>query len=90
MHRPTNLTSINFPCAGINCRCNGYRSINQRSVPQLNCIFIHFGDWRIGFLFGSPAEEGDTFAEPWNHTLAEHRDIRGFTEFREPVPYTTV
>ena len=42
------------------------------------------------FLFGIPAEEGDTFAESQNHTLAGHRDIRGFTEFREPLPYTTL
>ena len=42
------------------------------------------------FLFGIPAEEGDTFAESRNHTLAGHRDIRGFTEFREPLPYTTL
>ena len=42
------------------------------------------------FLFGISAEEGDTFAESRNHTLAGHRDIRGFTEFREPLPYTTL
>ena len=42
------------------------------------------------FLFGISAEEGDTFAESWNRTLAEHRDIHGFTEFREPVLYTTL
>ena len=42
------------------------------------------------FSFGIPAEEGDTFAESRNHTLAEHRDIRGFTEFREPLLYTTL
>ena len=42
------------------------------------------------FLFGIPAEEGDTFADSQNHTLAGHRDIRGFTEFREPLPYTTL
>ena len=42
------------------------------------------------FLFGSTAEEGDTFAESQNRTLAEHRDIRRFTEFWEPVWYTTL
>ena len=30
------------------------------------------------------------FAESRNRTLAEHRDIRGFTEFREPILYTTL
>ena len=42
------------------------------------------------FLFGIPAEEGDTFAESRNRTLAEHRDIHGFTEFWEPILYTTL
>ena len=78
MHRPPNLTGINFPCAGINCRCNAYRSINQCSVPQLNFILVigalvsFLGNKH--FLFGIQAEEGDTFAESRNRTLAEHRD----------------
>ena len=42
------------------------------------------------FLFGIPVEEGDTFAESRNRTPTGHRDIRGFIEFREPLPYTTL
>ena len=42
------------------------------------------------FLFGIPAEEGDTFAESRNHTLAGHRDIRGFRIPGTPTVHYTV